>query len=115
MGSLRGLGTKCPSAKGHGGLGSKPLAAGGLGAKPSGARGSDVGAHSAGRFLQFFYKNNAYFGQNSYFKAKLRQLKAFKINLNVLNRIINEVAYTFCSIRINGTKYDVTFATKTRF
>jgi len=31
----------------------------------------------------------------------------------VLNRI-NEVGYKFCSIRLNVTKYDVTFATKER-
>jgi len=29
----------------------------------------------------------AYFGQNSYFKAITHQLEAFKISLNVLNRI----------------------------
>jgi len=32
----------------------------------------------------------AYFGRNSYFKAITHQLKAFKISLNILNRI-NEV------------------------
>jgi len=41
--------------------------------------------------------------------AITHQLKAFKISLNVLNRI-NKVK--FCSIRINVTKFDVTFATK---
>jgi len=49
----------------------------------------------------------------SYFKAITYELKAFKISLNVINRIIKVPysAYTFCSIRINVTKYDVTFAT----
>jgi len=32
----------------------------------------------------------AYFGQNNYFEGMTHQLKAFKISLNVLNRI-NEV------------------------
>jgi len=49
-----------------------------------------------------------YFGQNRYFTAITHQLKAFKISLNVLNRIMK---YKFCSIRINVTKYEVTFAT----
>jgi len=53
-------------------------------------KGSGDGASSAGRFFNFlikithFYEN---FGQNSYFKAITHQLKAFKITLNVLNRI----------------------------
>jgi len=37
--------------------------------------------------MTYFY---AYFGQNSYFKAIIHQLKAFKISLNALDRI-NEV------------------------
>jgi len=62
--------------------------------QPPEERESGGGSPSAGRFLQFFNKNNAflciYFGQNSYFKATAHQLEAFKISLNVLHRI-NEV------------------------
>jgi len=36
----------------------------------------------------------AYFSQNSYFKATTHQLKAFKISLNVLNRI-NVLSYSY--------------------
>jgi len=75
-----------------------------------GARGSGGEDPSAGRFLQFFHKNNTFlyiFRANSYFKAI--KLKAFKISLNVLNRI-NEAQV--CSIRINVTKYDITFPQK---
>jgi len=52
--------------------------------------GGEVEPSALGDFsikLTHFY---AYFGQNSCFKAIIHQLKAFKINLNVLNRI-NEV------------------------
>jgi len=52
-----------------------------------------------------------HFGQNSYFQAITHQIKAFKISLNVINRI-NKVRYKFCSIRINVAKYDVAFAAK---
>jgi len=50
-------------------------------------------AETLGDFCNFSIKiTNFYadFGQNSYFKAITYQLKAFKISLNVLNRI-NEV------------------------
>jgi len=68
----------------------------GLGADLQAAGGhweSGSEAPIAGRFLQNFNKNNAfyaYFDQNSYFKAIIHQFKAFKSSLNVLNRI-NEV------------------------
>jgi len=55
-----------------------------------------------GNFCKFSLKIThfyAYFGQNSYFKAKTHQLKAFKIS-----------SYT-----VNIIKYDVTFATKEGF
>jgi len=78
----------------------------------AGGKGNEGEAPSAGRFLQLLNKNNtfyAYFGQNSYFKVITHQLKAFKISLNVLNRI-NEIQVLL--IRTIVTKYDVTFATK---
>jgi len=55
--------------------------------------GGGWASQTLGNFCNFsimitqFY---AYFGQNSCFKAIIHQLKAFKISLNVLNRI-NEV------------------------
>jgi len=54
--------------------------------------------------MMHFY---AYFGQYSYFKSITHQLKALKINLNERHRI-NELK--FRSIRINVTKYNVTFS-----
>jgi len=74
----------------------------------------EAGSKSAENFCNFSIKIThfyAYFGQNSYFKAIIDQLKAFKISLNVLNRI-NEVHYSIC---INVTKYDITFSTKGGF
>jgi len=62
--------------------------------------------------ITHFYAN---FGQNSYFEAITHQLKAFKISLYVLNRINDKMKYKFCSVRINVTKYDVTFFTKGDF
>jgi len=47
----------------------------------------------AGRFY-------AYFGQNKYFKAITHQLNAFKISLNVINRI-NEVQVLYYSYICN--------------
>jgi len=52
-----------------------------------------LGGGVLGDFCNFSIKIThfyAYFGQNSYFKAITHQLKSFKINLNVLNRI-NEI------------------------
>jgi len=77
-------------------------------------RGFGSGALGAGRLLQFLNNNNithiySYFGRNSSFKAITHQLKAFKISLNVPNWI-NEVQDLY--VRINVTKYNVTFTTK---
>jgi len=69
--------------------GGLPEAIEGLGILPPEAKGSAA----LGDFCNFSIKKNifnAYFGQNRYFKAIIHQLKAFKISLNVLNRI-NEV------------------------
>jgi len=55
--------------------------------------GSGGRAPALGDFCNFSIKITHFyadFGQNSYFKAVTYQLKAFKISLNVLNRI-NEV------------------------
>jgi len=68
-----GLGAESPAAEAIGCLEAKPPA--------------------LGDFCNFSIKITlfyAYFGLNSYFKAITRQFKAFKISLNVLNRI-NEV------------------------
>jgi len=69
-GDEAGFGNKAPIQRWQGGLRARP---------------------SAGRFLQFFNKNNTYlciFWQKySYFEAITYQLKAFKISLNELNRI----------------------------
>jgi len=49
--------------------------------QPPEARESGDETPSAGRFLQFFNKNNTFlcnFGQNSYLKAITHQLKAFE-------------------------------------
>jgi len=47
--------------------------------------------------ITLFY---VYFVQNSYFKAITHQFKAFKISLNVLNRI-NEVQVLYYSYKCN--------------
>jgi len=77
--------------------------------QPPKARGLEVELLARAIFCDFSIKIMhfyAYFGQNSYFKAITHKLKAFKISLNVLNRI-NKVL--FCSIRVNVSKFDVTF------
>jgi len=98
----KGLGVDLPAAGGH--WRSWGLSVGG--------KGRGGGAPSEGDFSNFSKNNTfyAYFGKSSC-KTITHQLKVFKISLNVLNGI-NKVLYKFCNIRINVTKYDVTFATK---
>jgi len=72
----QGLGAEQPAAGGHSGSGAKA---------PSRRRQGGLGAEtpSLGDFYNFSIKITnfyAYFGQNSYFKAIMHQLKAFKIS-----------------------------------
>jgi len=95
-------GGRAPSLRSSLGVGGRRPSRRKLGTKSrttGGNQGSGEEAPSAGRFLQFFNKNNifyAYFGQNSCLKQLLINLKDLKSRLNLLNRINNVLK--FCSI-----------------
>jgi len=77
-----------------------------LGAKPP----------ALGDFCKFSIKIThfyAYFDQNNYFKAITHQINHLESSLNVLSSI-NKVQF-IVFVRINVTKYDVTFVTKGGF
>jgi len=91
-----------------GDLGAEPPAADGYRGSGLGSleeKGSGSVAPSAGRFLKFFNKNNAfcvYFCQNSCFKTITHQLKAFEINYVYINKIKKKLNFSSYCERIGG-------------